>query len=345
MGLHEEIFQQPAVLQRFLDRQVDSARRIAKAMRSADIDYLFLTARGTSDNAGLYAKYLWGMVNRLPAALAAPSTFGIYRRPPRLNRAAVVGISQSGQSPDIVEVLAEGKRQGALTVAITNAPHSPLADSADFILNVDAGEEKAVAATKTYTAQLMAIAVLSAVLGEDESMLKTLGQVPAHVEKMLSLDEELARAAERYRYMTQCVVLGRGYNYATAFEWALKLKELTYIVADPYSSADFQHGPIAIVEKGFPVFAVIPQGGVYRDILALLNRLEDQCHAEVLALSNGEEALRIASTPLRLPDPLPEWMSPLVSIVPAQLFTYHLTRAKGWDTESPRALQKVTETR
>ena len=345
MGLHEEIFEQPGILRHFLIRQEDATRQIADSLRNANVDYLFLTARGTSDNAGLYAKYLWGMVNRLPVALAAPSTFSIYKRPPNLKRAAVVGISQSGQSPDIVEVLAEGKRQGALTIAITNAPDSPLADSADHILHVDAGEEKAVAATKTYTAQLMAIATLSAVLRDDEHMLKTLNQVPDQVEAMLSLDEQIAQMAERYRYMTQCVVLGRGYNYATAFEWALKLKELTYLIANPYSSADFQHGPIAIVKKGFPILAVLPQGGVYDDMLSLLRRLVDQSHAEVLALSNGEEVLRIAKKSLRLPSSMPEWISPIVSIIPAQLFTYHLTRAKGWDTESPRALQKVTETR
>ena len=345
MGLHAEIFEQPAVLRRFLNNQVKSARQIAAAIQKRNIDYIFLTARGTSDNAGLYAKYLWGIFNHLPIALAAPSTFGVYQQPPRLNRAAVVGISQSGQSPDIVGVLEEGKRQGALTIAITNAPDSPLANTADYVLYIDAGEEKAVAATKTYTAQLMAIAALSAALSENDEMLETLHHVPTLVEETLALDSQIEQVAERYRYMNQCVVLGRGYNYATAFEWSLKLKELTYIVANPYSPADFQHGPIAILEKGFPVFAVAPQGAVYKDILALLRRLSDIHQAEILVLSNADEALRLANTPLRLPAPMPEWVSPIVSIVPAQLFCYYLTRAKGWNTESPRGLKKVTETR
>ncbi|RLD02837.1 MAG: glucosamine--fructose-6-phosphate aminotransferase [Chloroflexota bacterium] len=345
MGLHAEIFEQPAVLRRFLNNQVKSARQIAAAIQKRNIDYIFLTARGTSDNAGLYAKYLWGIFNHLPIALAAPSTFGVYQQPPRLNRAAVVGISQSGQSPDIVGVLEEGKRQGALTIAITNAPDSPLANTADYVLYIDAGEEKAVAATKTYTAQLMAIAALSAALSESDEMLETLHHVPTLVEETLVLDSQIEQVAERYRYMNQCVVLGRGYNYATAFEWSLKLKELTYIVANPYSPADFQHGPIAILEKGFPVFAVAPQGAVYKDILALLRRLSDIHQAEILVLSNADEALRLANTPLRLPAPMPEWVSPIVSIVPAQLFCYYLTRAKGWNTESPRGLKKVTETR
>lgn len=344
MGLYTEIFEQPAVLHHLLDSQMENVRQIATAIQQADIDYVFLAARGTSDHAGLYAKYLWGMFNRLPVALATPSLFSMYRQPPRLGRAAVVGISQSGQSPDIVSVLAEGKKQGVLTIAITNAPQSPLAQAADHVLDISAGVEKAVAATKTYTTSLMAISMLSAALAEDDEMLAALQHVPTYIEEMLALDESIAQAAERYRYMTQCVVLGRGFNYATAFEWSLKLKELTYVVAEPYSPADFQHGPIAIVERGFPVLAVAPQGAVFEDILALLQRLQDDYKAELLVLSNDERALSLAHIPLRLPDQMPEWVSPLVSIVPAQLYCYHLTRAKGWDTEAPRGLKKVTET-
>jgi glucosamine--fructose-6-phosphate aminotransferase (isomerizing) len=215
MGLHEEIFEQPLVLGRLVESQLDTVQRIAVAIKKADIDYIFLTARGTSDHAGLYAKYLWGMVNQLPVALAAPSLFSVYKQPPRLSRAAVVGISQSGQSPDIVSVLAEGRRQGALTVAITNAPASPLAENADHVLDIGAGPEKAVAATKTYTAQLMAIGMLSAALSENDEMVERLQQVPGQVQEMLALDTSIQQITERYRYMTHCVVLGRGYNYAT----------------------------------------------------------------------------------------------------------------------------------
>ncbi|MBC8335728.1 MAG: SIS domain-containing protein [Anaerolineales bacterium] len=345
MGLHEEIYEQPLVLGRLLESQLDTVQRIAAAIKKADIDYIFLTARGTSDHAGLYAKYLWGMVNQLPVALAAPSHFSVYKQPPRLNRAAVVGISQSGQSPDIVSVLAEGRRQGALTVAITNAPDSPLAENADHVLDISAGPEKAVAATKTYTAQLMAIGMLSAALCENNQMFERLQQVPAQVQEMLALDASIRQITERYRYMTHCVVLGRGYNYATAFEWSLKLKELTYVVANPYSPADFQHGPIAIVEEGFPVLAVAPQGAVRENLQALLQRLKDELRAELLILSNDEATLDLAHTPLKLPKEMPEWVSPLVSIIPAQLYCYHLTLAKGWDAEAPRGLKKVTETK
>jgi glucosamine--fructose-6-phosphate aminotransferase (isomerizing) len=140
------------------------------------------------------------------------------------------------------------------------------------------------------------------------------------------------------------VVIGRGYNYATANEWALKLKELAYVVAEPYSSADFQHGPIAIVTPGFPILAVLPRGAVFEDAYGLLSGLVEEHGAELVVASNDATALGLARTPLPLPADLPEWLSPLVGIVPAQLFCYHLTRAKGYDTETPRGLLKVTRT-
>ena len=344
MGLRKEIFEQPETLQRLLDTQTARIEHIARAIRQRDVDYVFLAARGTSDHAGLYAKYLWGILNQLPMALAAPSLFTVYGRPPALKNSLVVGISQSGQSPDIVSVVAEGRRQSAPTLAITNDPDSPLAQAAEFVIDIGAGTEEAVAATKTYTAQLLAIAMLSAALNEDADRMAALRRAPEWVAQALALDGTIERVAERYRYMEQCVVLGRGYNYATAFEWSLKLKELAYVVAEPYSSADFQHGPIAIVGRGFPVLAVAPSGAVYADMLALLRRLVGEHQAELLVISDEEEALALGRTSLRLPGGVPEWLNPVVSIVPAQLFCYHLTRAKGYDPEAPRGLSKVTLT-
>jgi glucosamine--fructose-6-phosphate aminotransferase (isomerizing) len=344
MSLRSEIFEQPAVLAGFLRDEMGVVQEIAAAMRAQPIDYIFLAARGTSDNAGLYAKYLWGSVNQLPVALAAPSLFSLYKRPPRMDRSLVVAISQSGQSPDILSVVAEARQQKALTLVITNAPNSPLGEMARFVLDIRAGEERAVAATKTYTAQLMGIALLSAAHNENIRQLETLRRVPELVEKALDLDAAIEVAAERFRYMSQCVVLGRGYNYATAFEWSLKLKELTYVVADPYSSADFRHGPIAVVERGFPVLSVAVQGAVLADMRSLLTHLVQERKADLVVISDDDDTLSLAQTPLRLPAGMPEWISPLVSIVPAQLFSYHLTRAKGWDTERPRGLLKITRT-
>lgn len=345
MPLHNEIFEQPQILANLLTQQWPAIQDIAKQIQSFDIDYIFLVARGTSDNAGRYAQYLMGATNGLPIALATPSLFTLYEAPPRLRRALVVGVSQSGKSPDIVRVLEEARSQGCPTLAITNAPGSDLNRAADFQINVQAGLEAAVAATKSYTAQLMAIAMLSAAMKKDMAAYEVLKRVPGWVDQMLALDPTIGRMAERYRYMEQCVVIGRGYNYSTAFEWSLKMKELAYVVAEPYSSADFQHGPIAVVDQGFPVMAVMPEGRVLPDLLDLAERLHSEKKAELMVISNNDQVLALAQSPIRLPADIPEWVSPLVSIVPGQLFAYHLTRAKGYDTEAPRGLRKVTETR
>jgi glucosamine--fructose-6-phosphate aminotransferase (isomerizing) len=342
MGLRDEIFEQPAVLRRWLDTQWDHTRAVAAAVRERAVSYVFLAARGTSDHAGVYAQYLWGSRNRLPVALAAPSLFTRYDASPRVQSALVVGISQSGQSPDIVEVITEGRGQGALTLAVTNDPASPLAQAAELVVDIGAGREQAVAATKTYTAELLALAALSVALAEDDPA--PLAAVPDAVRAALALDEEADRIAAQQRAMEHCVVLGRGYHYATAQEWSLKLKELAYVLADVYSTADFQHGPIAIIERGFPVLALAPDGAVFADQMALLRRLRDEYGADLLVLSDRDEALALAPTALRLPAGVPEWLMPIVSIVPAQLYCYHLTRHKGYDTEQPRTLRKVTRT-
>ena len=344
MTLYDEIHEQPSILRRSYKQNFEHVRQIATSVSRESVQYAFIAARGTSDNAARYAKYLWGATNKLPVTLATPSLFSIYEQPPRLDGAFVIGISQSGQSPDIVNVLVEGKRQGRPTLAITNDADSPLAQTADFVIDIQAGVETAVAATKTYTTSLLAIAMLSVAWQMDDKRVAALKKLPDWVSEILAQDEQVASLAPRYRYMSQCVVLGRGYNYATAFEWSLKLKELTYVVAEPYSSADFQHGPIAIVEHGFPVMAVVPRGGVFDDMEELLQKLTQDHQAELLLISNDDQLLANATSAIRLPHDLPEWLSPLVCIVPGQLFSYYLTTVKGFNTEAPRGLNKVTRT-
>ncbi len=344
MTLHTEITEQPDRIKSLLFSQRKTVERIAAEIQKRDIQYVFLAARGTSDNAGRYANYLLGAMNGLPLALATPSLFTYYRQPPKLKNALVIGISQSGKSPDIVSVLDEGKKQGCLTLAITNESNSPLAKASDFIFDVQAGPERAVAATKTYTAELMAVAMLSAALSGSKRAWVDLAKVPDWVTQALELDNFISQTAQRYRYIDQTVVLGRGFNYATAFEWALKMKELTYIIAEPYSSADFAHGPIAMMVKGYPVFAVAPKGKVFDSMLEMLKRLRS-LSAELVVISNDKKALSLAQVPLTIPADVPEWLSPLVNILPAQLFAYHLTIAKGYNTEQPRSIRKVTETK
>lgn len=345
MSLFSEISEQPDRIKDLISSQRKHVERVVAEIKKRDIQYVFLAARGTSDNAGRYANYLLGALNGLPLALATPSLFTYYQRPPTLKNALVIGVSQSGKSPDIVSVLEEGKRQGCLTLAVTNKTASPLARTSDFVLDIQAGPERAVAATKTYTTELMSIAMLSAALNGKKSQWDELSEVPRWMKSALRHNSQIEDAAQRYRYIDQTVVLGRGFNYSTAFEWALKLKELTYIIAEPYSSADFAHGPIAMVESGYPVFAVAPKGKVFNSMLDMLKRLRSDIAAELVVISNDKKALSLAQVPLTIPADVPEWLSPLVCILPAQLFAYYLTRAKGFDTEKPRSIRKVTETK
>lgn len=340
---YREIHEQPEVLARLLARELTTVQALVGAIRQRQISHVVIAARGTSDNVGRYAQYLLGAVNGLLVALATPSLFTIYHRPPRFGNALVLGISQSGKSPDIVSVVAEARRQGALTAAITNVTDSDLARQSDFVINLGAGEERAVAATKTYTAQLAAMALLSSHLSGDAAMLTALEEVPEAVAVTLSAQGDMAQVVQRYRYMRECVVIGRGYNYATAFEVALKLKELTYTIVEPYSSADFLHGPLAMVEGGFPVIVVAPTGAPLNELRDFTRSLLER-GAEVVVISDDTETLALAHTPLRLPHALPEWLSPLTAVLPGQLFALHLSHTRHHHPDRPRGLHKVTET-
>lgn len=341
--LYQEIREQPDVLKRLLTREKDIIQQFAAAITQRQIGYVLIAARGTSDNAGRYAQYLLGAVNGLVVTLATPSLFSIYKQPPRLGNALVLGISQSGKSPDIVSVVVEARRQGALIAAITNFPDSDLGQQADYVINLNAGLEKSIAATKTYTGELAAIALLSATLAQNNDMIEALTQVPEAVSATLKLEAEIGRLAERYRYMRDCVVIGRGYNYATAFELALKLKELTYTIAEPYSSADFLHGPLALIEHGFPAIVIAPSGLMLPEIKAFIHTLR-QRDAEVIVISDDTETLDLARIPILLPRSVPEWLSPITAIIPGQLLAMYLAYVRDYDPDHPRGLRKVTKT-
>ena len=341
----QEIREQPAALERQLLHGRAEVAAAAAAVTAFAPHSVMIAARGTSDNAARYAQYLLGAHNRLAVGLAAPSLFTHYGAPPRVAGSLVIGISQSGQSPDIVAVLEEAKRQGALTLAVTNAPTSPLAHAAAHVIALHAGEERAVAATKTYTTELMALAMLSTALDTEHAQVRwdELAKVPHHVAAALALAAVVEPAASRCRYAERFVVLGRGFNYSTAFEIALKIKETSYVIAEPYSAADFKHGPAAMLELGFPIILVAPRGKV-ADAGSVLDLL-DARQAEVIAISNDPEVLRRARTPLAIPDTVPEWLSPIIAVVPGQWLALALAVTRGSDPDRPRGLTKVTHTR
>jgi glutamine---fructose-6-phosphate transaminase (isomerizing) len=341
MTMLSELREGPEIVERLLGQAVGPIEEVARAVRSRPIDLAVIAARGTSDHAAIYAQYILGARNGLLVAPAAPSLVSLYGAPPHLRNALVLGISQSGRSPDVVSVLAESRKQGALTVAITNEPTSELADAAEFLIELEAGEERAVAATKTYLAEIAVVAMLSAALSDDPASRGELARIPAALRAALDQEDTVAPLAEAWVGESRCAVLARGFHYATAREWALKLKELAYVLADPYSAADFQHGPIALVGEGFPILAVATTGPALEGMTELLGRL-NEARARLLILSDVP-ALGDLGAFVPLPS-VPEWLSPLVAILPAQLFSYHLARARGLDTEHPRNLSKVTLT-
>jgi len=338
-----EIHEQPEAIARLISKSRKAIRELGRAINSRNISQMVIAARGTSDNAARYAKYLFGSMNRIPVSLSTPSLFSIYHKPPLFRDTIVLGISQSGKSPDIISVLEEAQLQGMLTVAVTNDTSSPLAGVSDHVIDLCAGEENSVAATKTYTCELAAIAMLSAELAGLPEMQDPLAETPSFVSKTLDMNGLISQIAQRYRYMRYCVVIGRGYNYATAYEIALKLKELTYTIVEPYSSADFLHGPLAMLEPGFPVFVVAPSGVMDLEMSAFIREIRYQ-GAEVLVISDNQELLQAARIPLLLPVTVPEWLSPITSIIPGQLFAMNLAYTRDFNVDQPRLIHKVTET-
>jgi glutamine---fructose-6-phosphate transaminase (isomerizing) len=339
-----EILEQPSVLRRLLSEGRQAAEGAATAIKVFGPQWVLIAARGSSDNAARYAQYLLGAHNKLGVALAVPSLFTLYESPPELSRALTIGISQSGQSPDIVSVLSEARAQGGATLAITNEPSSPLCNASDYTLPLLAGPEKAVAATKTYTTELFALAMLSAALEGNTERWAELERVPGWVDEAIEKNGNLVEQADQLKGVQRLVVLGRGFNYSTAFEIALKLKETSYFVAEPYSVADLLHGPIAMIDHDFPVILVAPSGRTLSDVPALLSLLEDR-GARVLAISDAPQVLSRVESRIELPLGVPEWLSPIVAVVPGQLFAGALALASGQNPDCPRGLSKVTMTR
>jgi len=343
MSLVSELAESPAVVERLVRSARGPLTELAGRVEKRGINAVFLAARGTSDHAATYAQYVLGIRNRLATGLAVPSVQSVYGAHPDVSRGLVIGISQSGASPDIVEVMADARRQGAVTLAITNEPDSPLADAAETMIDLQAGPELAVAASKTYVAELAAVALLSDALAGAGAQAE-MAALPGHIERALDTQSHAQHAARELRGLRQCAVIGRGYNYATIREWALKLKEMALIMADPYSAADFEHGPIALVEPGYQVLAVAVSGPTMSGLAELLPRLRAD-GARLLVISDDASAREAADDQIPLEAGVPEWLSPAVAIVPCQLLAYHLAVANGRDPDSPRRLHKVTLTR
>ena len=340
----EEIRQQPVALERTLAGELRRVERFKRQVEKRRPRLVVLVARGTSDNAALFGRYLLEITTGIPVSLAAPSIATLYGAHIDYREALVVAISQSGESTDTNLVLERARQQGALTLGITNESSSSLARLAEHLFLVRAGREQSVAATKTYTGQMLMLYLLAYALG-GAIKIADLERLPEAVEAALRLEPAVRALSERYRFMRYAVVVGRGLNYANAFEFALKLMETCYVVAERFSSADFQHGPIALVEPSFPVFAFAPPGVTWPSMDETLAKLQG-LQAEIVAVtdSGNREVGARATKVIRLPRRLPEVLTPIPYIVPAQLFAACLATQKGLNPDQPRTLHKVTLT-
>jgi glucosamine--fructose-6-phosphate aminotransferase (isomerizing) len=334
-----EIAEQPETLSRLLDHGLHSIRAVAEEIRAAAPRFVLLAARGTSDHAALYAKYLIEVGLGLPAGLASPSTLTVYGARPCLDDVLWLSVSQSGGSPDLVTSTTTAGDNGALTVSVTNAPESPLASATRLHVDVLAGPERSVAATKTYTSQLLSLWLLvDAWRGGDGTAARVLPELAA---KVLAADD-VPDLAPRYRFADRLITTGRGYSYPTAREAALKLMETTYVGAQAFSAADLLHGPFAMVDQDRPVLVFAPQGRAGHAAEPVLERLE-QRGADVCLV--GDPALAPSGARVvPMPTGVPEELSPVLEIMPAQRLAHAMAVARNIDPDAPRGLAKVTET-
>jgi glutamine---fructose-6-phosphate transaminase (isomerizing) len=340
--LEEELREQPEALARLIDRERTRASDVAALLAREDVRYVLIASRGTSSNAARYAQYLLGRAHRVPVMFATPSLYTIYEQPPRLDGAVVVGISQSGASPDVVSVLAEARRQGRPTIAITNDGTSALAQTADAVLALEAGAERAVAATKTYLNSLGAIALVFAAVDGDDAKAE-LARMPERLAEQLELSFETAPPLDEYADAAGATVVARGVNYGTAFEIALKIRELSGLLVEAYSPADLLHGPVAAIHGGWPVILVAPTGPAQSSIEELVEPLQER-GGRLLVVSDVEGLLARARTRLPLIRGVPEWLSPMTAVVPGQVTALRLARLRGVDVDRPHGLSKVTLT-
>lgn len=334
-----EIAEQPRALQRLMTSQLAEIQQVAAAIRSTEPRFVLTAARGTSDHAALYFKYLVEIVLGLPAGSSSPSSITAYGADQDLRQVLWVAVSQSGGSPDLVESTEIARQSGAITLAVTNAPESPLARAAEFNIDVDAGVERAVAATKSYTNQLLAMYLLvDAWRGGDGSAADGLPEIAEAVLSSAMANE----IAPRYRFVDRIVLTGRGYSYPTAQEAALKLMETSYLAAHSFSGADLMHGPLAMIDTDRPVIAIVPEGTGGKVMSPVLANLADR-RADVLVVGDPNRAVGFAGC-MPLPSGIPENLSPIIEIMPLQQLAHAMAVARGHDPDAPRGLRKVTRT-
>ncbi|MEK6279078.1 MAG: SIS domain-containing protein [Acidobacteriota bacterium] len=338
----QEIAEQPEALSRTIQAEREKISRLGTFLKSRDVDLIVLVARGSSDNAALFGRYLLEITTGIPVSLSAPSVHTLYGARLNLKHALVIGVSQSGEGEDINQVLENARNCGAYTVGITNEPSSSMVGCVDETLLMHGGRERSVAATKTFTGQMMLFYMLASALAEKKPAW-SFEAIPEFAARSLEQQPAILELVQRYVFMENCVVVGRGLAYANAYELALKLMETCYVVAERFSSADFLHGPVAMVERHFPVVLFAPPGVMLPGVKDLIKRLRE-LHADTLVLTSDLEAAGQCTRSVIMSKEIDEFCAPIPYIIPGQLFAALLADAKGLDPDQPRSLSKVTRT-
>lgn len=341
--MEAEIGQQPEALKKCYETNIGLIKEIAKVARERRINHIMMAARGSSDNASNYFKYLCEIYVGIPVSFAAPSVLTLYEGKLNLYGTMVVGVSQSGKAADVIAILDCAKRQGGVTVAVTNNTSSPMASAADYHIYLNVGEEKSVAATKTYTAQMYVLGQLAAEIADSDELRKALADVPALIKKVIDLKDSIGESSKRYQSATDCYVLARGINYAAAQETGLKIQETTYIKARAYAISDFHHGPFAVVDENTKVLILAPADRTAADSLEMIEKVK-ATGADVTVFTDNKALADKADSTVLLPA-CPECVNPFVYVACAQLFACNLSVTRGINPDAPRGLKKVTITK
>lgn len=342
--MEKEINEQPKVLEHLLLKSIEKAKELCEDIKKRDIKFIYLAGRGTSDNAGVYIKYIIETYVGIPVALAAPSVITLYNGKPNLKECLVIGISQSGEALDVLEVIRLANVQEALTMTITNFEKSPLAKEAMYHFNCYAGEEKSVAATKTFTSEMYIGAIITAVLLNKEKLLQMVKDIPNKAKNYLSNYIINKEAVNTLKNKKECFVLARGMNYPIALEAALKIQETCYIRARAYSLSDFYHGPLAMLEKDMVVILIAPNGQSLKDTLAMIEKLnENKCI--IISFTNNSEVKNKSTYSIDIFDNMNDFESPILNAISIQRFALKLSLLKGLNPDNPRNLRKVTLTK
>ena len=345
INLEKEIREQPDVLAGIKAANEDTLRALVAKLKEYDPSSAFFAARGTSDHASIYAQYLYGIYLGIPCGLTTPSVLSQYNGKLTFKNSVVFGVSQSGAAEDVLAVINKAKADGCLTVAITNNKDSKLAAAADFHLYCNAGPETSIAATKTFTSQMYVLALLCAMWSENDELMKQLDLIPEKVNELLSyMPAQIEKIVSRYRYMTDAVLVGRGFGYPIALEGALKVLETNRVRMKGYAISDFQHGPMAQIAPGTPVFVIAPAGPVLEDAKNMIKRFQT-VGAEIIVVTDAEELKSDDYFTLTIPTTGNDAMTPYLTAITMQLFALKLTEVKGIDPDKSDVLKKVTVTK